>query len=131
MVWGACLYLLMAFSAGFGLGVVRTLWIAPALGPLPAVALEGPIMLAICWFACAAAIRFAKTGPGLAVRLGMGGLWFVLLQGCEIALGLALGQSLGAQLAHWQTADGALGLVWMAIAASFPALQRGDPAAVQ
>lgn len=51
-----CLYASLVFAAGFVLGTVRTLWIAPALGHPLAVAAELPLMLAWSWVACGLAI---------------------------------------------------------------------------
>lgn len=42
----AVAYVGAVFAAGFVLGVLRTLWLAPAVGPLAAVAFELPLVLA-------------------------------------------------------------------------------------
>jgi len=42
----ALAYFLPVFALGFVLGTVRTLWLAPMLGELAAVAAELPVMLA-------------------------------------------------------------------------------------
>jgi hypothetical protein len=47
----ALLYFLLAFAAGFALGTIRTLIIAPRLGTLAAVAIEAPFILTASWFA--------------------------------------------------------------------------------
>lgn len=119
-------YALGAFGCGFAFGVVRTVWLAPSVGPLAAVAIEGPIMLGACWFVCGWALRRWPVPTTLPARLWMGLCWFGLLQLLEavFALGL-LGVTPDAYLAGMTTEAGLLGLVWMAIAALFPVMQRG------
>ncbi|MFC5526172.1 hypothetical protein ACFPPA_10495 [Rhodanobacter ginsengisoli] len=41
------LYFAGVFAAGFVLGVIRTLWVTPALGPRAAELIEAPIMLLV------------------------------------------------------------------------------------
>ena len=43
----AASYFLLVFLAGFGLGVVRTLWVVPALGERWAELIEIPLMLGV------------------------------------------------------------------------------------
>ncbi len=46
----AFLYFLPVFAAGFVLGTIRVLWLAPQTGHLVATLIELPVMLAIsCW----------------------------------------------------------------------------------
>lgn len=45
-------YFTLVFAAGFGLGTLRVLALAPILGEGGAVLLELPIILAIAWMAC-------------------------------------------------------------------------------
>lgn len=96
------------FAAGFFLGTLRLLVLAPALGETTAVLLELPAMLLWSWVVTGAAIRhYAVPRAGAA---GMAAASFGLLVGAEVALGLATGGTLAAIMAGWATAPGALGL---------------------
>ena len=100
--WGA------VFAAAFLIGAVRTLWLAPRIGALAAVAMEVPVVLAISLFAARAAVRHWRLGPGPAGAMGAAA--FALLMAAEWALAQAFGQSSAEWLAAMQTAPGALGL---------------------
>jgi hypothetical protein len=66
------LYSVVVFSAGFVLGALRVIWIAPLAGDLAAVALEAPIMLAFSWHACCWAAERMAVSERLMDRLLMG-----------------------------------------------------------
>lgn len=122
----ALAYWAWVFAAGFALGTVRTLWLAPRLGPLAAVAAELPIMLAISWIAARRIIaRHAIVGH--ADALAMGALAFALLLLAEAALARVLGgQGVAAWAEELATPHGALGLAGQALFALLPAgLVRG------
>lgn len=104
-------YFVAVFAAGVVLGTVRVMLLAPAIGPLAAVALEVPVILAVSWVVARwAVVRHgvpAREGP----RLGMGAFAFVLLMAAELALGVCgFGQSLAGILAGFLRPDGMLGL---------------------
>lgn len=105
------LYFLILFACGILLGTIRTLILAPAVGPMTAVALELPVMLGLSWIVAG---RLTRGHPALAdarARLVMGGLALVLLVVAEFALaGVAFGQPPGTYLATLATPHGALGL---------------------
>ena len=112
----ALAYVAPVFAAGFGLGTLRVLLVAPALAELTAVALELPVMLAARW----AVARFAVPAEA-APRLAMGALAFLCLMLAEAALAsLAFGQSPGAFLGALATPAGALGLAGQAGFAAMP-----------
>jgi hypothetical protein len=113
-------YFAAVFAAGFALGVVRTLALEPALGALPAVALELPLMLAWAWWVCG---RLLQRHPAVTLggALAMGGLAFACLMAAEAALSLALaGRSLGAHLALYREPAHALGLAGQLLFAAWP-----------
>ena len=105
------LYFLILFACGFLLGTIRTLILAPAVGPMAAVALELPVMLGLSWIVAGRLTRGRPALAGTGPRLAMGGLALVLLLVAEVALaGLAFGQSPGAYLATLASPHAALGL---------------------
>ncbi|MCF1709875.1 hypothetical protein L0V05_13730 [Tabrizicola sp. J26] len=82
----ALAYTAVSFAMGFLLGTGRVLFIAPAIGPFAAVALELPLMLAVSWLAAGKVLQRWPL-PDRASRLGMGIVAFLLLMGAELALG--------------------------------------------
>lgn len=118
-------YFAIVFAAGFALGAVRTLFLAPMTGETIAVALELPLMLAISWLACRAEIRRFAVPDARAPRLLMGGSAFALLIIAETLLAtLLFDRSLSEIGEAWTTAAGALGLGGQIAFAVFPLLQR-------
>jgi hypothetical protein len=118
----AAVYAVIVFAAGFVLGTVRVLVVAPRLGALLAVLSEAPVMLAISWVVSAACIRAVRPSP--AAALMKGGTAFVLLQAAEMALAaIAFGKPPPAYVRDLTTAPGALGLAAQLAFALFPVLQ--------
>ena len=118
----ALIYLAAIFALGFVLGTVRTLWLAPAVGHLAAVAAELPVMLGASWW-LARRMAARRPLPSRGAALAAGGIAFALLMGLELALGVVLfGQSAGQWLAALTTPPGALGLTGQALFALMPAL---------
>lgn len=110
-VGAGALYFLILFACGIVLGTVRTLILAPAVGPMVAVALELPVMLALSWIVSGRLTRRRPALAGAGPRLIMGGIALVLLLMAELALAtLAFGQVPGAYVAALATPHGALGL---------------------
>jgi len=117
-------YFLILFSAGFMLGTLRVLVIAPRLGDVPAVLLELPLMLAASWLVCRSLIRRMAVAADLVSRLLMGLTGFVLLMLAEVALGLlGFGRSLGMQLEALSQPAGLLGLAGQIAFGAIPLLQ--------
>jgi hypothetical protein len=120
----AAAYAAIVFAAGFVLGTVRVLFVAPRLGALLAVLSEAPVMLAISWFVSAACIRAVRPSPASA--LAMGGTAFVLLQAAEMALAaIAFDKPPAAYVRELATPPGAAGLAAQVAFALFPVLQAG------
>lgn len=106
----AVAYWAVVFALGFVLGTIRTLWLAPAIGLVPATLAELPLMLAASWRASGwlvrrFAIRAAVEG------LAAGGLAFALLMVAECGLAvMMMGQSAAQWLAGLRASHGLLGL---------------------
>jgi hypothetical protein len=125
MLRAAALYAVVAFAAGFVLGAVRVALVAPRFGPLAAVALETPLMLAVSWLACGLALRRFPV-HGRRQSLAMGAVAFGLLMAAELALGvLAFGQTPAGFLRALVQPPGALGLAAQLAFALLPALRTG------
>lgn len=87
----AVAYFAVAFAAGFVLGTIRVLVLAPALGELPAVLIELPIMLAISALAAARIVPRFRVSGRTADRLTMGLVAFLFLMVAESLLAGAIG----------------------------------------
>jgi hypothetical protein len=117
------LYFALVFAAGFVLGTLRVLIVAPAGGETAAVLAELPVMLLIAWHACrwlTARLWVPGVPPPRAV---MGALAFVLLNGAEAMLGAVLGRPPAAQLAALATPAGLAGLAGQVAFALMPLAQ--------
>lgn len=127
MLRAAIAYWAVVFALGFVLGTVRTLWLAPAIGLVPATLAELPVMLAASWVASGWLVRrfaIATAGAGLV----MGALAFVLLMAAECALAVGLiGQMPGEWLAGLGQPHALLGLAGQIAFALMPwwRLRRG------
>jgi hypothetical protein len=132
IISAAAIYFALVFAAGFALGTLRVLILAPAIGALPAVAAELPLMLALSWLACGAALAraFPRTAPGFGARAGVGALAFAFLMIAEAGLAIGLGgESGGAYLKRLSAPEGLLGLAGQIAFAAFPLMRRGPAAA--
>ncbi len=106
----ALTYFIAVFTVAFMMGIARTLWLAPQIGALAAVAIEVPLMLTVSWFW---ARHFARHRPLSSARaaLAVGALAFALLMVTELALAVwGFGQRPAEWLAALATPAGALGL---------------------
>jgi hypothetical protein len=122
-------YFLAVFATGFVLGVLRTLFVAPHVGVLAAVAIELPIVLAVAWWVSARLRR----GSSLTLRDAglMGGTAFLLLMLAEVSLSIALfGRTIAEHFSLYADADHQLGLAGQVVFALIPWLQArlGGPA---
>lgn len=117
-------YFAVIFAAGFVLGTIRVLLLAPAFGEWAAVLLELPVMLALSWFVCGWVIRRHALGSALRERITMAVVAFALLMGAEFGLAVALfGQAMAAYAADLATPVGLLGLAGQLCFALFPLLR--------
>lgn len=118
-------YFAVVFAAGFVLGTIRTLFLAPHVGPLAAVLVELPLMLAVAWVVCGWLVRRLAVGDAWSGRLLMGIVAFVLLLAAELALSLLLfGGTVTGFLAALGTPEGAAGLAGQVVFAAMPLLVR-------
>ena len=115
-------YFAGVFAIAFALGTIRTLWLAPAIGAVAAVAIEVPIIWAVSWWW--ARRLLARQPLGLAGRAVMGGTAFGWLMLAEFALALAFGRAPGAFLAAFFTPAGLIGLVGQVGFAALPLLMK-------
>ncbi len=118
-------YFAMVFAAGFVLGAIRTLWLAPALGEVAAVLIEIPFMLAIAWRACAGIVARMRLSPETGVRVAMGAAAVVMLWAAEVALTLMLGAAPADVPAAFATPQALLGIAAQILFAAFPLILRG------
>ncbi len=110
IVSAAWVYAAVVFAVGFVLGSVRVLVSAPRLGDLAATLLELPVMLAVSWAACGAALRRFDIA-GRSEAAGMGLCAFALLMAAELILSVfGFGRTLGQHFSAYATAAGAIGL---------------------
>ncbi|WP_431303905.1 hypothetical protein [Sediminicoccus sp. BL-A-41-H5] len=117
---GAILYVLAAFGMGFLLGPLREFVLAPAIGPILALALELPLLLGFCAWIAPRILRRCRVPPGIA-RLRLGLLALALLVALEFSLGVPLrGWDLSAWLAHLATPPGLVTLLGYLIFALIP-----------
>ncbi|QUD86091.1 hypothetical protein [Phenylobacterium montanum] len=122
---GACAYFAVVFAAGFLLGTIRTLLVAPVFGELAAVLVEAPIMLILSWRACGWTLR-AWDVEGRRAGLAMGAVAFVLLMAAELVLSvLVFGRSPAEHLSAYAAPAGALGLTAQILFGFFPLLRSG------
>lgn len=108
-------------------GVIRQVFIAPAIGDLPArqagVLIGSIIIFAIAW----ACIRWLNT-RSFAEQFRVGLLWVLLIIIFEISLGIALGYSWERILSDYNIVKGGymgLGLLFMLFAPALAAKVRG------
>lgn len=116
-------YFLIVFAAGFALGTLRVLLLAPHVGALPAVVLELPMMLAVSWVACRWTIDRFEVPRMPPPRIVMGFIAFACLMLAEYAVGVfGFGRTLAQHVAHYGTAPALAGLLAQIAFAAFPVL---------
>lgn len=116
-------YFAVVFAAGFVLGVARTLWIAPQVGELAAVALESPVMIAVSAAACFAVLGRAPAGFSASQAWAMGGFAFALLIAAEMVLATAwMGTAPQDLLSAYARPEAMLGLAGQVVFALLPRL---------
>ncbi len=84
------LYFVVVFAAGFVLGTVRTLWIAPRIGVRAAELMEAPVMLVVSILAAGWVVRRLAVPHTPSHRLVMGAIALVLMLLAEFTVVLWL-----------------------------------------
>lgn len=111
------LYFAVVFGAGFVLGTIRTLWVAPRVGTRNAELMEAPFMLVVTIWAARWVILHLAVRPALSARLGMGGLALGLLLVAEF--GLVLGVRRLSVREYFSTRDRVSGAVYYTLLGLF------------
>jgi hypothetical protein len=125
MIAAGLLYVAVLFALGFLLGVIRTLFVEPRLGPAAAVALEAVPMLAAMAVAAPWAARLGDVPSSPAARLGMGLVALLCLVLLETLFAAVLrGRAPDFWLERPHTPEGRIGLGLMLAFALMPLLRR-------
>ncbi len=118
-------YFAIVFAAGFALGTLRVLVVAPAFGEFAAVLIELPIILAASWFACEFVLRRCAIGPDFDERATMGLVAFGVLMVAEFAMAsVGFGRSLTEHLARYAEPAAAIGLAGQMAFGAMPLFRR-------
>ncbi len=123
IVQAAISYFVIVFIAGFILGTLRMLIIAPRTGEIAAVAIELPFMIAISWWACGVVVHRLKPASEVPSRLAMGLIALALLLLAETVVSLGLGLTPSQHVALYATTPVQLGLFGQLLFALFPLLR--------
>ena len=103
------LYFAAVFAFAFAMGVIRTLFIAPRVGAVAAVAIELPIIIGISFLVARRMLR--ENAFSLGERGAMGAIAFILLMIAEATLSVVLRrESVAVWAANLVTPLGLLGL---------------------
>jgi hypothetical protein len=114
-------YFAMVFGAGFVLGPIRILWLAPRVGARIAELIEMPVMLAVIVLAARFLVRRMNVAPAVSSRIGMGLVGLVLLLTAEFTLVLRLrGMSIADYFAARDPVSGTVYTLSLAVLALMP-----------
>ncbi len=87
-------YFLWVFIAGFGLGILRTLWVVPLVGERWAELGEMPLMLAVIVVVARGRVQaISKNSEAVASQrfyLGLGVVALMFMLGADVAVGVCL-----------------------------------------
>ena len=117
------LYFLLVFGAGFVLGFVRVLWLAPRLGTRTAELLEVPVMLAVIVVTARWTVRHFQLPPRITARLRVGSIALGLMLVTEMSVVLWVqGVTIEQYLATRDRLAGTAYVVMLLVYAVMPAL---------
>ncbi len=115
------LYFILVFAAGFVLGTVRILWLAPHFGTRYAELMEAPIMLAVIIFAARWVVRRVVTSTAAPRLLAVGFIALGLLLATEFSVVLWLqGLTIESYLARRDPIAGTVYLIMLGVFALMP-----------
>jgi hypothetical protein len=117
------LYFVFVFGAGFVLGPIRILWVAPRIGTRLAELMETPIMLVVILVAARWIVRRLTVPSAPSSRLGIGCVALGLMLIAEFTLVLWLrGLSVSEYLANRDPVSGTAYYVMLGVFALMPLL---------
>jgi hypothetical protein len=87
MIGAGFVYAGLVYAAGFALGAIRVVYVAPWIGTSTAIWIEIPLMLGISWVACGFVLRRSRATPTWGEPARMGAVAFGVLIAGEIAVG--------------------------------------------
>lgn len=120
-IWAGAVYLAVVLAAGFVLGGLRELLVAPLVGKTAAVLLELPLILAIAWVVCRAVVNNLSVAARPGPRLVMGATALILLLAAEMATAWwLLGRTPAEHLASYRSLPAGAGLIAQLAFALFP-----------
>jgi hypothetical protein len=121
-------YFTVVFAAGFMLGVVRALWVAPRIGETPAVLAELPLMLGLSWLVCRGLVLRFRVESEAMPRIAMGVFGFLLMMAAELGVSvLALGRTVSEHFAAERSLAADLGLAAQVLFGLLPLIQMERP----
>ena len=118
----AVIYVAVTFVAGFALGALRVLVVAPRVGELAAVGIEVPFMLLASFLVARWVLRRFAPGASHGRRLAIGAIAFALLMGMEMALSAPRGIGPHEFVASLMTPQGTVGLAAQCLFGLMPLL---------
>lgn len=117
----AVTYFALVFGAGFILGTLRIILVAPKVGAVAATLIELPAMLAASWCVARVLMRRLRSPRRTSDAVIVGWIAFGLLMSAELALGVwGFGRTLPEQMQAWASPEGLLGLVGQLVFALMP-----------
>ncbi len=115
------LYFAVVFGAGFALGALRTLYVAPHLGTRWAELLELPLMLLVCVLVAHWVLRRSPVRLHVVARLGVGLVALVLMLAADFGVVLQLrGLSMHSYIASFDPVAGSAFLASLGAMALIP-----------
>ena len=122
-------YTIAVFLFAFAVGAIRVTLVVPRLGPLLAVIIEAPIVLAAGWLASLWCTRHFDVGRDAAARILMGTVAFTFLMLLELGFSVfVFGEPVGHYFAKYLSKPGVIGLVMQGCFAILPWVQCHLPA---